>query len=102
MIPYFVVEHWDELARGDSVKFRYIVVPRLETVGFKLRRESTAEFQGKKIVRIKMEPTSRLIAQFVDPLVFTSKPIPLTASSNTGVALLPKSAPASHGTTSTP
>jgi hypothetical protein len=71
MIPYFVVEHWDELARGEVVKFRYIVVPRLETIGFKLRRESTAELQGKKFVRLKMEPTSRFIAQFLDPLVFT-------------------------------
>jgi hypothetical protein len=71
MIPYFVVEHWDELARGDTVKFRYIVVPRLETIGFKLRRESAAELQGKKMVRLKMEPASRFIAQFVDPLVFT-------------------------------
>jgi hypothetical protein len=71
MIPYFVVEHWDELARGETVKFRYIVVPRLETIAFKLRRESTAELQGKKFVRIKMEPTSRFIAQFLEPLVFT-------------------------------
>jgi hypothetical protein len=53
------------------VKFRYIVVPRLETIGFKLRRESTAELQGKKMVRLRMEPTSRFIAQFVDPLAFT-------------------------------
>jgi hypothetical protein len=71
MIPYFVVEHWEELVRGEVVKFRYIVVPRLETIGFKLRRESTIELQGKKMVRLRMEPTSRFIAQFVDPLAFT-------------------------------
>jgi len=71
MVAGFVAEHWDELARGESVKFRYIVVPRLETVGFKLRRESTAELHGKKVIRIKMEPSSRLIAQILDPLVFT-------------------------------
>ena len=71
MIPGFVVGHWDELARGETVKFRYIVVPRLETIAFKLRRESTAEFRGKKVVRLKMQPSSRLIAQFLDPLVFT-------------------------------
>ncbi len=71
MVAGFVAEHWDELARGESVKFRYIVVPRLETIAFKLRRESTAELRGKKVIRIKMEPSSRLIAQFLDPLVFT-------------------------------
>jgi hypothetical protein len=71
MLPGLIAEHWDQLARGDTVRFRYIVVPRLETVTFKLKRESTAELRGKKVIRIKMEPASRLIAQFVDPLVFT-------------------------------
>ena len=71
MLPGFMTNHWDELARGETVKFRYVVVPRLETIAFKLRRESTAEFQGKKVVRIKMEPAGRLIAQFLDPLIFT-------------------------------
>jgi hypothetical protein len=71
MLPGFMTEHWDELARGDVVKFSYIVVPRLETIGFKLKRESVAEWRGKKVVRIRMEPSSRLIAQFLDPLLFT-------------------------------
>ncbi len=71
MIPAFLVDHWDELDRGAAVKFRYIVVPRLETIGFKLSRESTGEFKGKKVVRIKMEPTSWIIAQALDPLLFT-------------------------------
>jgi len=70
MLPGFMTEHWDELAGGEVVKFRYIVVPRLETIGFKLRRDSTSELRGKKVVRIKMEPASGLIAQFVDPLLF--------------------------------
>ncbi len=71
MLPGLIAEHWDELARSDTVKFRYIVVPRLETIAFKLKRESSAELRGKKVVRIKMEPASRLLAHFVDPLVFT-------------------------------
>jgi len=71
MLPGFLVGHWDELNRGDTLKFRYVVVPRLETIGFKLRRESAGEFHGKKVLRIKMEPASRLIAQFLAPLSFT-------------------------------
>jgi hypothetical protein len=71
MLPAFVVSHWEDLNRGAAVKLRYLVVPRLETIGFKLSRESTGEFQGKKVVRIKMEPTSWLIAQILDPLLFT-------------------------------
>ncbi len=71
MLPGFLVEHWDELNRGETLRFRYILVPRLETIGFKLRRESVDEFHGKKVLRVKMEPASRLIAQFLDPLLFT-------------------------------
>jgi len=71
MLPAFVVSHWEELNRGAAVKFRYLVVPRLETIGFKLTRESAGAFQGKNIVRIKMEPTSWLIAQVLDPLLFS-------------------------------
>lgn len=76
MLPGFMTDHWDELTRGGTVKFRYLVVPRLETIAFKLKRESTAELHGKKVVRIKMEPASRLIAQFLDPLVFTVEAVP--------------------------
>ena len=76
MLPGFMTNHWDELVRGETVKFRYIVVPRLETIAFKLKRESTGELHRKKVVRIKMEPASRLLAQFVDPLVFTSEADP--------------------------
>lgn len=71
MIPGFLVDHWDELNGGVPVKFRYIVVPRLETIGFKFSRESTDEVKGKKVVRIKMEATSWVIAQALDPLMFT-------------------------------
>jgi hypothetical protein len=71
MLPGFIAEHWEELRRGESVNFRYLVVPRLETIAFKLRRDTSAELHGKKVVRVKMEAANALIAQFVDPLVFT-------------------------------
>jgi hypothetical protein len=71
MLPGFIAEHWDELSRGGTLKFRYIVVPRLETIAFKLRFETTAQADGKKVVRIKMEPANALIAQFLEPLVFS-------------------------------
>lgn len=71
MLPGFLLAHWDELERGDVLRFRYIVVPRLETIAFKLRCESTTEFHGKKVLRIRMEPASWIIAQVLDPLVFT-------------------------------
>ncbi len=70
MIPAFIVSHWAELEKGLAVKFRYIVLSRKETIGFKLMKESESARHGQQVVRIKMEPTSFIIAQLVDPLVF--------------------------------
>ena len=70
MIPAFIVSHWDTLVAGSPAKFRYIALSRLETVGFKLVKDSETTRQGKPAIRIKMEPTSIIIAQLVDPLYF--------------------------------
>jgi hypothetical protein len=70
MIPGFITTHWKELASGSPAKFRYIVPSRCETVGFRLVKESETTKNGKPVVRIKMEPTSFIIAQLVDPLYF--------------------------------
>ena len=70
MISDFIVSHWGDLETGGSAKFRYIVLSRKETVGFKLTKESESVLQGQPVARIKMEPTSFIIAQLVDPLFF--------------------------------
>src|SRR2546423_935375 len=74
MIPGFIVAHWDTLMKGLPAKFRYIALSRKETVGFKLSKDSTVLREGKPVVRIKMEPTSIIIAQLVDPLFFVVEP----------------------------
>jgi hypothetical protein len=70
MIPYFIAAHWDELVRGNAVSFRFIAQSRLETVGFKLVKEADVTWRGKAAVRLRMEPSSLIIAQIVDPLFF--------------------------------
>jgi hypothetical protein len=70
MIPGFITTHWKDLASGAPAKFRYIVPSRCETVGFRLVKESETTRNGKPVLRIKMEPTSFIIAQLVDPLYF--------------------------------
>ena len=70
LIPYFIVAHWDELMRGQAVSFRFIVSSRLETVGFKFLKESDVTWHGKSAVRLRMEPSSVIIRQIVDPLFF--------------------------------
>ena len=70
MIPYFIVAHWNELARGTAVNFRFIAQSRLETVGFKLVKEADVMWRGKAAVRLRMEASSMIIAQIVDPIFF--------------------------------
>ncbi len=70
MLSPYMALHWDPLAKGTPLKFRYIVVPRMETVGFKLVKAGETTWLGKPALRIRMEPTSVVIAQLVDPLFF--------------------------------
>ena len=71
MVATFLLSHWGELSKGVKVKCRYVVVPRRETVGFTFVKESETISQGRGMVIIRMEATSLIIAQLVDPVLFT-------------------------------
>jgi hypothetical protein len=70
MVGPFIVSHWDALARGATVRCRFVAVSRAETVGFKLFKESETTWRGKSVLIVKMEPSSLIIAQLVAPLHF--------------------------------
>lgn len=70
MVGPFLVSHWDALMKGQDVKYRFMVIPRAETVGFRFVKESESQWQGKSIVTLKMEPTSPVIRALVTPLHF--------------------------------
>jgi len=69
-IPGFIAAHWNELARGDAVNFRFVASDRLETVGFKLVKDSDVTVRGTPALRLKMQASSFIIAQLVDPIFF--------------------------------
>jgi hypothetical protein len=71
MVGPFIQAHWGELMGGATVRLRFVAIARAETVGFKLTKESETTWRGKPVVIIKMEPTSFIISQFVEPLSFT-------------------------------
>jgi len=71
MMPRFVSTHWEQLMKGSSAKFRFIVFQRSETIGFKLVKDSEGTWHGKPVVILRMEPSSLVIAQLVDPVFFT-------------------------------
>ena len=71
MVAPFLISHWEELSNGREVKCHYIVLPRRETVGFTFTKEREESWTGRAVVILKMEPTSPIIAELVDPLYFT-------------------------------
>lgn len=70
MIGPFIASHFDLLQQGRPVKFRLLVLSRKETVGFKFIKEAESSHNGVPIIRLRMEPTSIIIARLVDPLLF--------------------------------
>jgi hypothetical protein len=70
MIPGFIVKHWDELAGGKEVAFRCVIPSRLETVGFELVKESETDWDGKKVLRLRMKTSNFFAARLVAPIFF--------------------------------
>ena len=66
----FVFDHWSEILKGESVKLRFAVWDRLETVGFTIFKVGEELLGPRKTVKIKMKPSSLAISALVDPLFF--------------------------------
>lgn len=70
MIVGFLGRNWDKIKKGESLKVRLGVVDRRETVGFSYKKES----ESADGVKVKMRPSSMIIAAIVNPLVWTMEP----------------------------
>jgi hypothetical protein len=64
----FIKDNWEKLSAGKDVDIRYAVWDRKETVGFSLRKMGEEEIKGKKLVKIRMKPSSFVIAALVQPI----------------------------------
>jgi len=70
-LPYFIAERWDGLMSGKSFAFRYAVIPRLETIGFTIRKTVRPKTTQESEVEVEMRATGWLLQKLVDPIVFT-------------------------------
>ena len=55
---------------GEALAFELIIPSRLETIGFRLKKDSEVTQGGEAAIVIRMEPDSWLIRQLVDPMFF--------------------------------
>jgi len=76
MVGMFLATHWEELLAGRTLKTRYIVVERTETIGFSFWKTGESVSQGRNTITVNMEPSSPILAALVDPLTFTVEKIP--------------------------
>jgi hypothetical protein len=66
----FIRDHFEELMRGDTVRFSFAAAPELNSFKFKMYRVEDTTFEGAPAVRIKVEPAS-LLTFLIDPLILT-------------------------------
>jgi len=62
--------NWDKIINGGDVDIRLLVLDRLETVGFSLFKDKELDYDNKKVLVVKMKPSSFIIAALVDPIYF--------------------------------
>jgi hypothetical protein len=67
----FMLAHWDDLIRGDIVKFRFVSFEWERTFAFYLVKTAESVQNGRTVEQFKMEPASLLVAHLIDPLIFT-------------------------------
>jgi hypothetical protein len=72
LIPYLQA-NWSKLMSGETVKARFAVVERTETIPFEYKKSGETETAGRKGIVITMKPQSMLISIIVGTikLVFT-------------------------------
>jgi hypothetical protein len=66
-----MMAHWDDLMRGEAVKFRFVSLEWQRTFEFRLVKAGDSVQNGHPVVQIRMEPTGLFVAKLVNPLLFT-------------------------------
>jgi hypothetical protein len=69
----FMMEHWDELMRGRTVKFHFVSLDWERTFEFELMKTSQSVQGGQPVVLLTMKPANIFIARLVRPIVFTAQ-----------------------------
>jgi hypothetical protein len=66
----FILTRWDELMQGGVVKFHLISLDPPDVFNFRLQKEGETTWEGKPVVRIRMEPTNLIVGHFIKPIYF--------------------------------
>ncbi|HKI70004.1 MAG TPA: hypothetical protein VKA67_10475, partial [Verrucomicrobiae bacterium] len=67
----FMMDHWEDLMQGKTVKFQFVSLDHERTYQFELVKTGESVQNHQPVVKITMQPTSFFIAMFVKPIIFT-------------------------------
>jgi hypothetical protein len=67
----FMLAHWDDLMRGESVKFHFVSIEWQRTFNFRLVKTGESVVAGRTCEHIAMKPVGFFLSQVVNPLIFT-------------------------------
>ena len=70
-LTYFFRRNWNSLFNNKTVEFNFIVPSKLDYFGFRVSKNSIKNINGIKGMELKLEPSSFIIRQFVDPIFIT-------------------------------
>lgn len=66
-----LASNWDTLMKGETLQSRFVLVERLDTVGFSFKLKKELVLNGVEAVQVQMRPTSFIIAAIVNPILMT-------------------------------
>ena len=67
----FMIDHWNDLMRGDTVKFHFVSLDWERTFQFELVKTGDSTQNGQPVVKLTMKPASFFLSPFVKPILFT-------------------------------
>jgi hypothetical protein len=67
----FMLAHWDNLMRGQTVDFHFVSLDWERTFEFELVKTGDSMRNGQPVVLLTMKPASMFVAALVKPLLFT-------------------------------
>lgn len=65
---YYLREHWDALARGETLVFDFAAPTRLDTFRFQARRTGTKTVGGRPAMAVAVELATPLVRWLLDPI----------------------------------
>ncbi|MCO5141937.1 MAG: hypothetical protein M9962_02475 [Oligoflexia bacterium] len=70
MIHSFLADHYEEIKKGETIKFRFLLLERMESIGFKFFLEEEKMWEGRKVSEVIMKPSSFFIALIAPSIHF--------------------------------